>query len=161
MKISNSIFLALSLLLISCNRNTIYSKYEAIDEEKGWAKNQQIKFEADIKEVNVPCDVFIHVRHSGSYPYRNLFLFLHTNYPDGKKATDTIECVLADETGKWLGSGLGDLWDHTILFKKNARFEKAGKYTFSFEQAMRYGDENFIDPLPLIADVGISIEKSK
>jgi gliding motility-associated lipoprotein GldH len=161
MKTVLRVFFVASLFFVSCNSNTIYSKYESIEEEKGWSKDQPIRFETEITEINKPCNVFIHVRHSGAYPYRNLFLFLHTTYPDGKKATDTIECILADETGKWLGSGLGDLWDNTIPFKKNARFPQAGKYVFSFEQAMRYGEQNVIDPLPMIVDMGLSIEKTE
>jgi len=69
--------------------------------------------------------------------------------------------LLADEKGNWLGSGAGDLWDNSILFKKNTKFPLKGKYTFTFEQAMRYGDQAAIDPLPFILDVGITIEKSK
>jgi len=104
--------------------------------------------------------VYINVRNAESYPFRNLFLFLHTTYPKGTKTTDTIECILADEKGKWLGSGMGDLYDNSIIFKKNSRFRQTGNYKFAFEQAMRYGDKNIIDPLPLIMDVGITIEKS-
>lgn len=154
-------FSILLLFLCSCNSKTIYSEYKSIDEDKGWAKNQRIPFNVDITETNIPCNINLNVRHSGSYMYRNLFVFLHTTYPNGKKTTDTIECILADEKGKWLGSGLGDLWDNNIPFKKNTRFDQKGKYTFELEHAMRYGDNEVIDPLPLIVDVGISIEKSE
>lgn len=148
------------LIAFACNKNVVYSQYERFDEEKGWAKNFQPAFTFDNKDTSQLYDVYINVRNAESYPFRNLFMFLHTTDPRGVKTTDTIECILADEKGKWLGSGLGDLYDNSIIFKKNTHFKHSGNYKFSFEQAMRYGDKNVIDPLPLIMDVGITIEKA-
>lgn len=150
----------LMALLGACSNNVVYSQYERFDENKGWAKNYQPTFSFDNKDTLQLYDVFINVRNAESYPFRNLFMFLHTTDPKGVKTTDTIECILADEKGKWLGSGLGDLYDNSIIYKKNTRFKSVGTYKFSFEQAMRYGDKNVIDPLPLIMDVGMTIEKS-
>jgi len=147
-------------ILTSCNKNVVYSKYERIDENKGWPAKQIINFETEMTDTNQLYDVYINVRNAETYPFKNLFMFLHTTYPDGKTSVDTIECVLANEQGHWLGKGLGDLYDNTILFKKNAHFKRVGKYKFGFEQAMRYGNKNEIDPLPLIMDVGITIEKA-
>ena len=147
-------------ILVSCNKNVVYSKYERIDENKGWPAKQMINFETEMTDTNQLYDVYINVRNAETYPFKNLFMFLHTTYPDGKTSVDTIECILANEQGKWLGKGLGDLYDNNILFKKNAHFKHAGKYKFGFEQAMRYGNKNEIDPLLLIMDVGITIEKS-
>jgi gliding motility-associated lipoprotein GldH len=155
---------ALSVLtfcfLTSCNKNVVYSKYERIDENIGWPAKQLINFEVEMKDTIQPYDVYINVRNAESYPYRNLFMFLHTTYPNGDISVDTIECILANEQGHWLGKGMGDLYDNSILFKKNAHFKHAGNYKFAFEQAMRYGNKNEIDPLPFIMDVGISIEKA-
>lgn len=67
---------------------------------------------------------------------------------------DTMECILANADGKWLGNGLGDIWDNKFLFKKNIKFQKPGTYEFVFNQAMR------VDSLPMIIDAGLSIEKS-
>ncbi|HWY37146.1 MAG TPA: gliding motility lipoprotein GldH [Bacteroidia bacterium] len=146
--------------LISCSKNVEYTQYQSMDENTGWAKNNVLKFDFEAKDTNQAYNVFINVRNAENYPFRNLFMFLHTTYPNGTKVTDTIECILADEKGKWLGSGMGDLYDNSILFKKNARFRQLGKYNFAFEQAMRFGDKNTLDPLPYIKDVGITIEKS-
>ncbi|MGZ3863300.1 MAG: gliding motility lipoprotein GldH [Bacteroidia bacterium] len=154
----------LSLLVligfVSCNKNVEYSRYQAIDANAGWAKKDLLKFEYEAKDTNQLYDVYINVRNAENYAFRNLFMFLHTTYPNGTKMTDTIECILADDKGKWLGSGMGDLFDNSILFKKNARFHQLGKYNFAFEQAMRFGEKNTIDPLPQISDIGITIEKA-
>ena len=151
----------LALIFITgCNKNVVYSKYERIDENTGWPANKLINFETEMKDTLQLYDVYINVRNAEGYPYRNLFMFLHTTYPNGDMSIDTIECILANEQGHWLGKGMGDLYDNSILFKKNAHFKQTGKYKFAFEQTMRYGNKNEIDPLPLIMDVGISIEKA-
>lgn len=149
------------LFLFACNNNVVFSEYKSIPEDEGWAVKNKISFEADIQDTESRHDVYINVRNADAYPFRNLYMFLETKYPDGNMKTDTIECLLADEKGNWLGDGSGDLWDNSILFKKNTKFPVKGKYTFTFEQAMRYGDQEAIDPLPMILDVGITIEKSK
>lgn len=147
-------------LLASCNKNVVFSKYERIEETKGWSAKQLISFETEMTDTNQLYNVYINVRNAETYPFKNLFMFLHTTYPNDATSIDTIECVLANEQGHWLGKGLGDLYDNTILFKKNAHFKQAGKYKFAFEQTMRYGNKNEIDPLFLIMDIGITIEKA-
>ena len=118
-----------------------------------WNAKNIARFEVEIADTVTPHNFYINVRNAGAYPYSNLYLFLETQFPDKVIARDTIECILADNSGRWLGEGSGDIWDNQILFKKGVRFRKAGKYIFSLEQAMR------VQNLPLLMDVGIRIEK--
>ncbi len=92
------------------------------------------------------------------YPYANLYMFVTTHFPNGEMHRDTVECVLADNSG-WLGSGLGDIWDNQILYRRGIRIPIPGKYVFSYEQAQRSGEHAFIENLPFIMDVGLRIEK--
>ena len=78
--------------------------------------------------------------------------------PKGALKKDTLECILAQKDGKWLGSGLGDIWDIQCQFK-SYRFLKQGMYTFEIEQAMRHGDLAKIEQLPGIMEIGLRIEK--
>lgn len=99
-------------------------------------------------------NIFLTVRNASSYDFNNLYLFIDIKTPMKFTERDTMECVLADAEGKWLGDGLGDIWDNKILFKKNIKFQKPGTYEFVISQAMR------VDSLPMIMDAGLSIEKS-
>ncbi len=141
-------------LLSSCNNNLVYSKYQKFNENEWYAKDKAV-FDIEITDTVTLNNISLMVRHADAYPYRNLFVFVTTKYPDGKTLTDTMEVILADEKGKWQGSGAGDIFDFKIPIKKNVRFPLAGKYQFSFEHGMR------VDPLPLIMDFGFEIEKSK
>jgi gliding motility-associated lipoprotein GldH len=98
-------------------------------------------------------DFYIDLRNEADYPFANIYMFVNTTFPSGKTARDTVECFLADQTGRWLGNGMGDILDNHILFKQNIRFPNTGTYSFAFEQGMRN------EALPSIIDVGISIER--
>jgi gliding motility-associated lipoprotein GldH len=146
-------FIALVLLLfISCDRNVIFEKNVELPDNH-WEVKNVVDFETDIQDTVTPHNLYINLRNAGGYPFSNIFLFFTTSSPSGKMERDTVELTLADPSGKWLGNGLGDIWDNRVLFKENFRFPEKGVYKFALEQAMR------VDPLPQIMDVGIRIEK--
>ncbi|MDI9340747.1 MAG: gliding motility lipoprotein GldH [Sediminibacterium sp.] len=149
-------FAALVVLLIvltGCKNNTIFSKYETFAENE-WQANNKVTFKVNVVDSINLHDIYLMVRHAESYPYSNLFLFVTTRYPDGKELKDTMELILANQKGEWLGDGAGEIYDYRVPVKKNIRFARGGEYQFSFEQGMR------VDPLPLIMDFGFEIEKS-
>jgi gliding motility-associated lipoprotein GldH len=142
------------LTLSACDKNRIYENNTEIPQYV-WHKDSLVKFEVDITETGIPTNFYINVRNADGFPYSNLFLFVKTTFPNGKTSRDTLECILADDKGKWLGSGMGDIYDNQIPFKRNVMFPLAGKYTFEYQQGMR------TDALPLIMDVGLRIEKAE
>ncbi len=141
-------------LLSSCNKDVVYSEYKKFEDEQWFAKDKAV-FDLDITDTQTLNNISLMIRHAESYPYNNIFLFVTTKYPDGKVLTDTMEVVLANSKGEWLGSGVGDIFDFKVPIKKNVRFPLGGKYQFTFEQAMR------VDPLPMVMDFGFEIEKSR
>lgn len=143
----------LATLFTSCDSKRVFEENKEIPDGI-WAKNYKAGFSVDIKDTINPHNIFVNIRNAGEYPYRNIYLFITTN-SKGIVAKDTFECILADEKGKWMGSGLGDIWDNQIAYKKNVRFPHAGKYNFEIEQAMR------TDNLPFVIDVGLRIERKK
>jgi gliding motility-associated lipoprotein GldH len=76
-------------------------------------------------------------------------------YPDGRFRTDTVEMILADPSGKWKGSGIGDLFDRRMLYMQDVLLPDTGMYQVIIKQAMR--------PMRLkgIQDIGFRLEKGK
>jgi len=144
--------LFLVLFLLSCNSKNAFDENQKIINEV-WNADQKLSFVVPVTDTITPNNFYINIRNSDGYPYSNIYMFITTIFPNGKSSKDTLECTLADESGKWLGEGLGDIWDNQILFKKHIRFPSTGQYTFIIEQAMRTAQ------LPLILDVGLRIEK--
>lgn len=147
-------FLLVIFLFSSCDKNRVFEENQDIP-ESGWKISDVKKFEVDILDPSTSTNFYINVRNADGYPYSNLFLFIKTIFPNGKYSNDTLECVLADANGKWIGKGIGDIYDNQIPFKKNVRFPLAGKYSFEIQHGMRS------DNIPLIMDVGLRIEKAE
>lgn len=140
--------------LSSCDSSRLYEENKEI-ENNAWYANKPLQFQAQIPDSVQGYNVYINLRNASHYPFSNIFLFLNTTFPDGQIDRDTVEIMLASPEGKWLGDGLGDIWDNRVLFKRNVRFPMKGEYRFEFIQAMR------LDPLPGIMDAGIRIEKAE
>lgn len=145
------LLLPVVLLVAGCDSNRYFEEYKPIKGEAWSMANKQL-FEVDIADTNAVFSLFFNVRHTSSYRYRNMFVFLETTFPDGQQFRDTLECMMADASGKWYGSG-SEIKDHRFLFKRHVAFSQAGTYLFEFEQAMRE------DPLEHVKDVGLRIEK--
>ena len=144
--------LLLLFLLQSCDSKRLYEENKEIPGGQ-WSSKNKINFEFTIPDTTTVYNVLINVRNASQYQFANLYLFVTTTYPDGKTSKDTLDCPLQDPTGKWLGKGIGDLWDNRLLFKPSVKFRQAGKYKLEYEQAMR------VDPLPMITDVGLRVER--
>lgn len=142
--------LFLSITLIGCN-TALFQESQQIP-NKIWHQDHTIQFHVDVVDTMKSYDFYIDLRNEGIYPYSNIYMFVNTTFPSGRSARDTVECILANPSGRWLGKGLGDIWDNHILFKQNIRFPSSGTYSFEFDQGMRMAE------LPAILDVGISIE---
>lgn len=146
-------FFMMMVLLSSCDRSRIFEENIRI-KDNSWSSGNVITLRADIPDTVSGYDVYINLRNASHYPFSNIFLFLNTVFPDGKIDRDTLEIMLAGPDGKWLGSGLGDIWDNRVLFKRNVSFPQKGEYRFEIVHAMR------LDPLPGIMDAGMRIEKA-
>jgi len=145
-------FLLGVLILVSCDKNRVFESNIEIPSYQ-WNKDSILLFHVDIVDTISSHNIFLNVRNTSQYAYQNLFVFLNTTSPTGISLRDTLECYLADDRGKWLGNGWGDIYDNRFLYKRNIRFPVSGTYTFKLVQGMRTKE------LKYITDVGIRIEK--
>ena len=92
-------------LFFSCENPALYDQYQAINNIT-WEKDKEYYFTFEVKDISVPYDLTLEVRNNNLYPYQNLWLFCSEEQPIGPLRRDTIECMLADEFGKWHGHGV-------------------------------------------------------
>ena len=142
------------MILVACDSNRVFEEYKTID-PAGWHKDSVASFTVEIQDVEPGHNLYMNIRNQGNYPNSNLWLFLEVQSPDGQTLTDTVEYILAEKTGKWTGSGIGDLFDNQFLYQQNVRFEQAGEYRFLIRQGMR------AIQLKGIHDIGLRVEKQK
>lgn len=145
-------------ILSGCTDAVVYQSDVQVP-DGSWDRSFIPKFEFDITDTVQEHDVYIDVRHTGQYPFSDLFLFVDLEGPGGRAMRDTVDCLLADPTGRWYGKGLGfifaDRFEAKVLYKLRNRFPASGRYSIRLEQAMR------TEKLEGIQDIGVSIERAK
>lgn len=151
-KLKGLILVCASYLCFSCNNQVVYEQYQAIDNTL-WEKDKMYYFTFLIDDISIPYDLTLEIRNNNLYPYQNLWVFFNEEPPIGPLQKDTLECMLADEFGKWYGHGIS-LFQSSFPIRTNYHFPHTGQYTFSFKQGMRN------DKLHGIQEIGFRIQKS-
>lgn len=154
MKIKLVVFLLLGTVVTSCGFNDTYFQYSTVA-KNGWSKDSCYVFRVPVTDTASAYNIYVNVRNRGNYPYQNLWLFLKCQTPDMVRTKDSIECYLADQRGKWLGSGIGSVVEMPLIYKQKVRFKKPGVYRFDIGHGMR--DSLLVG----INDIGLRVEKSE
>ena len=119
------VFVLVVFSLFSCTNNFLFKADKEIKD--GWHADSIIVFQFNISDTTNVFYSEINIRHTISYPFQNLFVFIHNTNPLGQ-TTDTVECVLANKMGKWKAKGIGDILDFTQTYKDSIVFKTKGKY---------------------------------
>lgn len=141
-----------ALVIYACVDNEVY--HGSVDfEDKSWNLSNEPSLDVNIVDTAPTYNIYVEVRNTPSFETSNLWVMVSCKRPNGAVTRDTVNCILADQRGAWLGKGLGDLYATRHLLKENVRFFDRGLYKFSFVHGMRSMD------VKGVSDVGISIEK--
>ena len=149
------IFVFLSLLLLICCNTKTESSY-SVFEEDGWHADSIITLSHSVVDTITKQNLYLKIRHTTDFEYQNIFLFV-----DFQDKRDTIEVILSEKNGKWLGSGFGDIKEVEYCLAKETIFNSKKTSNVTVEQAMRYGEQPVIINLKGIIALGINIKKSE
>lgn len=153
MKMKKILYIAfLAILLVSCGNDKLFNDSVVIPEAK-WDNRMLPFFDLTVNDTLSDYAFYLNIRHLENYRYSNLYVFLHTEFPNGNITHDTIECTFARPDGSWMSKGSGTIRSAKILLNPALRFPLTGSYHFEIEQAMRD------DVLKGITDIGLSFEK--
>lgn len=140
------------LLFSSCDPGRVIDEYHSID--KGiWQADSVISFEFSMTGKKENHNLYFNIRHDQNYPFSNLWLFVTIDPPKGESVTDTVQVILAEPSGKWLGRGLSGVFDQRQIYRRNVFFPENGLYSIHIRHGMRP------EKLKGINDVGIRIER--
>ena len=128
----------LFFVLIACSQNEVYYKYALIPQNE-WSKDDKISFDLDSVVFNPqhPYDISIEITHNIGYEYKNLWLYIDETRNDSVNVRDTLECLLTDNTGKWIGKGNGPTRQVSVLYKSKKRLDTQKRYQVYIYQAMQ------------------------
>ena len=142
---------AVGILLLSCKRNQVFDGVVSIP-GNGWDLSDTIRFNVAISDTSANYDILLHIRNEKTFKYSNLWLFIETTGPNGQTMRDTLEIILADEEGNWLGKGIGSVNTLLIPYITQVHFKYRGIYAFAISQGMR---DNLLED---ILNVGLRID---
>lgn len=150
-------FTLLSILFLTGCMESPYFQKDVTIPGYQWKYDYQPVFKVDIKDTSAMYHLYFIIRHTETYPFANLWMQIYTKEPnDTVFQQSRIEIPLAEESGKWLGRGMGEIWEQRMPITRNDApmiFKKPGTYEIKFEQNMR------INPLPEVLQVGLRVEK--
>lgn len=142
------------LFLVGCNASGEDVIMNSVDNK--WNKKSVQKFNLEIKDPQNPKNIIFVVRNNNEYPYSNIrFIVNLKNIKEKTSQIDTLNYILANPNGEWLGTGFGETKETLFQYKLNYKFPKEGAYEVDVQHAMRN------DILPGIEDIGIKVETAK
>lgn len=151
-----SLLVSCFLVISSCTTIDVFEKNVAIPKQ-AWSSQFKPEISFEIKDTNSFYNIYLVIRHTDAYRYKNIWVNIETQAPGGSKNSQSLELQLATDSKGWLGTGMDDIFEHRILITPAQRPEalKKGIYRFRIANIMRE------DPLEHVMNVGIRIEKAK
>ena len=143
-------------LALACDSSRVYEDYNDMD-DAFWQIDSVQRFKFEIKDQELQYNLLASFRNASSYPFYNIYF----QYSLKDSANKVLKEELKDfnlfdpKTGKPFGSGLGDVFDHTVSLEENYQFNYSGQYTLELKQFMR------LDTLPFVLSVGARVELSE
>lgn len=149
-----------ALGLTGCDKYRVFDEYKSLP--NSWNRDSIVSFQVNTLDTTKRYDLFINVRNTNDYEYRNLFLVTRIKTPDNKEIIDTLEYEMAFPDGTWMGEGLNDNKASKLWYKSQIKFDESGTYQFDIRQAMRENGERYgIENLKGITEVGLRIEDTQ
>ncbi len=148
------------MLVIACSgRIYEFQSFKSFD-DKIWHRNDTVSFEFVSPDDGVK-NLYFYLENTEEYPYNNIFIIAKTKQ-DNKLTVDTLEYLMTDGHGRWLGKKIRNSVENLLVYKTNIKLEKNKKITVSLEPATRRIDRTEGDEyLPGIVKIGLIVEPVK
>lgn len=147
-----AIFMVLTAFLISCDDRKVFDDYHTLPDAE-WAADSVQTYTFNVIRKTQNHNIWFNVRNDRSYPYSNIWLFVTIEPPKGEAVTDTIQLILAEPSGKWLGKGFSGVYNNRLIYRRNVYFPEPGQYSVKLKHGMRQA------VISGITDIGIRVEK--
>lgn len=147
------ILLFLAGIMASCDEKRVYDTYHRLPGSE-WQADSLQTFEFTVENSRQQHNIYFNIRNDRSYAFSNLWLFVTITSPGGTSVTDTMQVVLADPSGRWLGKGFTGIYHNKVIFRNNVFFPEAGKYSLKLQHGMRPQE------LQGITEIGVRLEKT-
>jgi len=145
------------VLHASCTEVNVFEKNITIPHHS-WSSKFKPEVTFTIDDTLSRYKIYIVLRHSDAYRFKNIWINLHTESPSGVLRNQPLDLQLATDSEGWVAAnGMDDLFEHRIMITPpgSPQTLRAGTYKFKLENIMRE------DPLNHVWNVGIRLEKTQ
>lgn len=131
-----SIILFFSLFQSACEEHNFFEKNVEIENAQ-WAYSDTLNYSFSITDTLETYNLYLDFTYVDTFPKQNIYLKLHTQFPDGKRLSKQKAFDLFDVQGQPLGRCSGHECRVRILLQEKAFFNTPGAYTITLEQYTR------------------------
>ena len=150
----------MSVFFISCDEKRVFDEYKEIGGV--WKKEDVKRFVFKQEDTINPYNLFLNIRNTNEYPFRNLFVIVNLKQPDNLVKVDTLEYLMTTPDGSLLGEGFSDVKESKLWYQEKFVFKQKGEYVLEVQQALREtGSVSGVEELKGVTDIGFRIEKVK
>ena len=145
-------WLLLLLPTLSCNSDKTSYQYRQIEGGE-WHRDSLLLFATDslFQPEGPLLEISFEITSNNRYPYRDLWMLVEQNISDTLFRADTLQLLLADEKGKFLGSSAGGLHQLTLPYTRVRVDEPIRPFQIRIRHLMAD------DPLPGIEKAGVKV----
>lgn len=133
----------LVILLTNCDNKNYFFKSEKAFDKATWSQIDTLDFKVTIEDTMALYNLGLDIEHDKAYLTQNIYLKIHTKFPDGNRYSQQVNIDFADKAGKWYGDCSGNICSVEVDIQKGAFFNQIGDYVFTVEQFTR--NENLAD----------------
>lgn len=154
MKTKIIFLLSLFTILISCSKQSQFSKFVDFGETNRWQKPDIKTFEFDVTDDSQLYNLIFKFSHVYDYQFNLVPINFSIENPAGEKENITIDLKIKDSAGKQLAECAGDICDLKYTIKEKTKLQK-GKYKVVISHS-------FEGPyLPNVIGIGLDVESVK
>ncbi len=137
----------------SCGPDYLFDEDKKIADGQ-WQYRDTLDFRFTVTDTAQLYNMFADFEYADTFSTQNIYLKLHTRFPDGRRISKVRSFDLFDAQGTAIGKCSGHACKTRILLQDKAYFNLPGEYMITLEQYTR------LDPLPGMNVVGLAVEKT-
>lgn len=154
------LFSIVAFTFVSCSDDAVVNEFHDIP-EPGWSYDQVLVDSFDVVDTAFYHQYYLNIRIDSDYGFSNIYVKMTETDPNGEETSHVLNVTLAEPSGKWKGSGLGDVLTYQVPVLKKREFKQSGRYSVKLEQYMREEKLLRMEILPHVLSVGIKLEKQE
>ncbi|MBK8554290.1 MAG: gliding motility lipoprotein GldH [Lewinellaceae bacterium] len=149
------LFILLGVFLLNaCHSEFMHQETQEIAGAQ-WHYTDTLNFTFSIPDTNALYNLWVDIDYDDTYPKQNLYMKLHTLFPDGRRIEQVASFDLFDASGKSNGNCSGNTCKVHMLLQSKAFFNQTGDYVLTLEQFNRQ------ETMEGLRSIGFAVEKLK